>query len=75
MASQHLAAVYNFIDEIYLSCTSYSWMATVKIVVANQANNVYQYKNTKRKVLNCNVNIFAMKRFLKAVISKYVKKN
>jgi len=49
-------------------------MTTVKIFVANQANNIYQYKNTKRKVLNCNVNIFVLNRFLKAIISKYVKK-
>jgi len=32
-------------------------MTNVKIVVTNQANNIYQYRNTKRKVLNCNVNI------------------
>jgi len=31
-------------------------MTNVKIVVANQANNVHQYKNTK-KVLNCDMNI------------------
>jgi len=40
-------------------------MTNVKIVVANQANNIYQYKNTKRKVLNCNVNIFLINRDLK----------
>jgi len=47
-------------------------MTNLKIVVANQANNIYQYKSTKRKVLNCsNVNIFLINMVLKAVILKY----
>jgi hypothetical protein len=29
-----------------------------KIVIANQAKDIYQYENIKRKLLNCNVNIF-----------------
>jgi len=49
-------------------------MTNVKIVAANQANNSYQYRNTKWKVLNSNVNICLINKVLKAVILKYVKK-
>jgi len=42
--------------------------------VANEADNIYQFKNTKREVLNSNVNICLNNRVLKAVILKYVKK-
>ena len=49
-------------------------MTNVKIVAANQANNIYQYRNTKWKVLNSNVNICLINKVLKAVILKYVKK-
>jgi hypothetical protein len=33
-------------------------MSDFKIVIATQTNNIYKYKNSKRKILNCNSNIF-----------------
>jgi hypothetical protein len=33
-------------------------MTNVKMFIASQAKNIYLYKNSKRKVLNCNANIF-----------------
>jgi hypothetical protein len=44
-------------------------MTNVKVVVADQAKNIYQYKNKKWKVHDCNVNIALIKSF-KSVILK-----
>jgi hypothetical protein len=34
-------------------------MSNFKIVIATQANNIYKYKSSKMKILNCNSNTFA----------------
>jgi len=36
-----------------------------KIVIATQANNVHKYKSSKRKILNCNSNIFVNQKCLR----------
>jgi len=36
-----------------------------QIVIATQANNIYKYKNSKRKKLNCNSNIFVNQQCLR----------
>jgi hypothetical protein len=40
-------------------------MSNFKIVIATQANSIYKHKNSKRKTLNCNSNIFVNQQCLK----------
>jgi hypothetical protein len=40
-----------------ITYTKHIGMTNTKIVIVSQANNIYQYKNTKSEVLNCNTNI------------------
>ena len=39
-------------------------MSSMKVVVASQAKCINQYKNLKRKVLNCDANIYFNKQCL-----------
>jgi hypothetical protein len=41
-----------------LTTQKHNGMSNFNIVIATQANNIYKYKNSKRKILNCNSNIF-----------------
>lgn len=40
-------------------------MSDFKIVIAIQANNIYKYKNSKMKILNCNSNTFVNQQCLR----------
>ena len=42
-------------------------MYNYETVVTNQANNIYEHKNTKNKILNCNANIFFNQQSLKEI--------
>jgi hypothetical protein len=40
-------------------------MSNFKIFIATQANNIYKYKSSKIKILNCNLNTFANQQCLR----------
>ena len=41
-----------------LTIQKHNCISNIKVVIATQANNVYKPKNSKKKILNCNSNIF-----------------
>jgi hypothetical protein len=48
-------------------------MSNFKIVIATQANNIYTYKNSKMKILNCNSNTFVNQQCLRNDLVPYYK--
>ena len=64
------------LNVIYNSYNTYNTIhktnGLTKLVIANQATHIYQYKNTNRKLFSCNANISFNKKFLKkGLIPKY----